>query len=263
MSTGERDEGEFVRALARGLQVIECFEGERWPISLSEVARRTNLARGSARRLLLTLQQLGYVDSVDGRFFLRARTLRLGHAYLTSSPLGGSAEDVLRALADQVDESCSLSELDGDEIVYLARVTSRRLIRDYIEIGRRMPAYPTSMGRVLLSGLPDEAFERYLARVEMRPLTARTTTDRDALRRIVQDARVRGWSVSDEEIEMGRRAIAVPVRSRGGRIIAALNVSAASARYSCDEMAAKFLSLMREAADELARTMAWSSDRLR
>lgn len=263
MSTEQADEGEFVRALARGLQVIECFEGERWPISLSEVARRTKLARGSARRLLLTLQQLGYVDSVDGRFFLRARTLRLGHAYLTSSPLGSRAEEVLRALADQVDESCSLAELDGDDIVYLARVSSRRLIRDFVEIGRRMPAYPTSMGRVLLSGLPDGEVDLYLERGEIRPLTPHTVTDRSVLRRIVQETRINGWAVSDEEFEIGRRAIAVPVRSRDGKVIAALNVSAASGRYSCDEMAARFLSAMREAADELARMMVWSSDRLR
>src|SRR4051794_21904761 len=199
-------EVEFVRALARGLEVIECFEGEQWPISLSEVAKRTKLPRGSARRLLLTLQQLGYVDSIDGRFFLRARVLRLGHAYLTSNPLNTMATEVLRQLADSADESCALAELDGEDIVYLARSSSRRIIKDYIEIGRRMPAYPTSMGRVLLAELDDAQLDAYLARTSIIRLAPGTTLDRDVIRNIIVQARQTGWAISDEEIEVGRRA---------------------------------------------------------
>jgi IclR family transcriptional regulator, pca regulon regulatory protein len=256
-------EVEFVRALARGLSVIECFEGERWPISLSEVAKRTKLPRGSARRLLLTLQQLGYVDSTDGRYFLRARVLRLGHAYLTSSPLSTIANDVLRRLAEDADESCSLAEFDGDDIVYLARVSSRRIIKDYIEIGRRMPAYPTSMGRILLADLDDTQIDVYLARTPIVRLAPGTTLDRDVIKSIILQARQTGWAISDEEIEVGRRAIAVPVRNREGKAVAAINISAVSARYTCEELVERFASMMHQAADELSRMMVWSNDRLR
>lgn len=263
MSTDSDNQGDFVRALARGLAVIECFEGEPQPLALAEVARRTDLARGSARRLLLTLQQLGYISQTSGRFRLTSRTLNLGHAYISSNPIASMADEILREVAEQLGESCSLAELDGQNIVYLARVSSRRLIKDYVEIGRRMPAFPTSMGRILLAELNDPELRRWLDRAEIVKLAPATVLDRDQIYSIIRTARARGYATSDEEIEPARRAVAVAVRAGGGHAVAAINVSAASGSATCEELAARAVPLLERAAGRFARMIAFSGGRLR
>ncbi|CEA08889.1 Pca regulon regulatory protein [Arthrobacter saudimassiliensis] len=215
----------FVQSLARGLAVIRAFDAEHVSMSLSEVARRTGLTRATARRFLLTLTELGYVRT-DGRSFeLTALVLQLGYAYLSGQSLPQLAQPLLEDLSRQIHESTSASVLDGNEIVYVARIHTRRLMTVGIAVGTRFPAYATSMGRVLLAGLPEEELERYIADVELAPLTERTITDPQRLREEIARVRERGWAVVDQELEIGLRSVAVPIFSPTGAVVAALNTS--------------------------------------
>jgi IclR family transcriptional regulator, pca regulon regulatory protein len=224
----------FVQSLERGLAVIRAFGPEDPELTLSDVARRTGLTRAAARRFLLTLADLGYVR-FDGRLFaLTPRVLELGYAYLSSLTLPEVAEPHLERLAAEVRESSSVSILDGDEIVYVGRVPTSRIMRVSINVGTRFPAYATSMGRVLLAGLPDDELEAYLARCEIRPLTARAIGTPDKLRAELHRVRAQGWALVDQELEEGLRSVAAPIRNGGGRVIAAVNVSAHASRVSKD-----------------------------
>ncbi len=216
--------GGFVQSLARGLAVIGAFDAEHPRMTLSEVARRTDLSRAAARRFLLTLEQLGYVRS-DGRdFSLTPQVMRLGFAYLSSQTLPDVAQPHLQELSDRLEESTSVAVLDGDDIVYVARRATRRIMAISIRVGTRFPAYATSMGRVLLAGLDDAALDAYLQRVPLTPLTSQTSTDPATLREQIVGVRTRGYAVVDQELELGLRSLAVPIRDRGG-VAAALNVS--------------------------------------
>jgi IclR family pca regulon transcriptional regulator len=222
--------------LERGLSVIRAFDQAHPELTLSEVAVRTGVTRAVARRFLLTLASLGYVRS-DGRFFsLTARVLELGYAYLSSLSLPEVAESHLEALVNEVNESSSISVLDGHDVVYVARVPVSRIMTVSISVGTRFPAYATSMGRVLLAGLPEPELAEYLASVSMEPLTARTVTSVDTLRAEVAKARTQGWALVNQELEEGLRALAAPVRDRTGRVIAAVNVSAHASRASLEVM---------------------------
>ena len=225
-----------MQSLERGLAVIRAFDQSHPELTLSEVAARTGVTRAVARRFLLTLAALGYVRN-DGRFFsLTARVLELGYAYLSSLSLPEVAESHLEALVAEVNESSSVSVLDGHDIVYVARVPVSRIMTVSISVGTRFPAYVTSMGRVMLAGLPDEELEPYLASVSMEPLTARTLTTVDALRAEIAKVRAQGWSLVNQELEEGLRALAAPVRDRTGRVVAAVNVSAHASRTSLEAM---------------------------
>jgi len=223
----------FVQSLERGLAVIRAFGADDPELTLSDVARRTGLTRAAARRFLLTLADLGYVRS-DGRLFaLTPRVLDLGYAYLSSLSLPEVAEPHLERLAAEVHESSSVSVLDGDEIVYVGRVPTSRIMRVAINVGTRFPAYATSMGRVLLAALEPEDLEAYLARAQIRPLTPRAIATPDELRGELARVRTQGWALVDQELEEGLRSIAVPIRN-GGRVVAAVNVSAHASRASKD-----------------------------
>ncbi len=216
--------------------MIRAFDQAHPELTLSEVAVRTGVTRAVARRFLLTLASLGYVRS-DGRFFsLTARVLELGYAYLSSLSLPEVAESHLEALVNEVNESSSISVLDGHDVVYVARVPVSRIMTVSISVGTRFPAYATSMGRVLLAGLPEPELAEYLASVSMEPLTARTVTSVDTLRAEVAKARTQGWALVNQELEEGLRALAAPVRDRTGRVIAAVNVSAHASRASLEVM---------------------------
>jgi IclR family transcriptional regulator, pca regulon regulatory protein len=213
---------DFVQSLERGLAVIRAFDQSHPELTLSEVAARTGVTRAVARRFLLTLATLGYVRS-DGRFFsLTARVLELGYAYLSSLSLPEVAEPHLEALVAEVNESSSVSVLDGDDVVYVARVPVSRIMTVSISVGTRFPAYATSMGRVLLAGLTSDDLETYLSSVSLAPLTARTLTSVDALRAEVVKVRAQGWSLVNQELEEGLRALAAPVRDRSGRVVAGI-----------------------------------------
>ncbi|MDP9443490.1 MAG: helix-turn-helix domain-containing protein [Actinomycetota bacterium] len=222
----------FVQSLARGLAVIRVFGAASPELSLSDVARATGLTRAAARRFLLTLADLGYVRADGRRFSLTARVLELGYAYLSSLPLPALAEPHLEWLVGEVGESSSMSVLDGDDVVYVARVPTSRIMTVAISVGTRFPAYATSMGRVLLADLPPPQLDAYLARVDLASFTERTVTDPQALRRAVDEVRDQGWAMVDQELEPGLRAIAAPVRGRDGSGQAAVNVSAHASRVS-------------------------------
>jgi IclR family transcriptional regulator, pca regulon regulatory protein len=225
----------FVQSLERGLAVIRAFDEHNPELTLSDVARVTGLTRAAARRFLLTLADLGYVRT-DGRWFtLSPRILELGYAYLSSLSLTEVAEPHLERLVAEVHESSSVSVLDGEDIVYVARVPTARIMTVSINVGTRFPAYATSMGRVLLSRLPEEELEAYLERVELVPLSPRTLTSVEMLRVELAKVRSQGWALVDQELEEGLRSIAAPIRDRNGRTIAAVNLSAHASRMSIEE----------------------------
>jgi IclR family pca regulon transcriptional regulator len=221
---------DFVQSLQRGLAVIRAFDADHAELTLSEVAAATGVARAAARRFLLTLVELGYVRN-DGRHFsLTARVLELGYAYLSSLSLPEVAEPHLEALVAEVHESSSMSVLDGTDIVYVARVPVSRIMTVAISVGTRFPAYATSMGRVLLGGLPDDELAAHLSHLSITPLTGRTVGSVDALRTELARVRTQGWALVNQELEEGLRAIAAPLRSPAGRVVAAVNVSAHATR---------------------------------
>jgi IclR family transcriptional regulator, pca regulon regulatory protein len=224
--------GEFVQSLERGLAVIRAFDAEHPQLTLSEVARATGLTRAAARRFLLTLVELGYVRT-DGRLFsLRPRILDLGYAYLSSLSLPEVSRPHMEALVAQVHESCSVSVLDGDEVVYVARVPTKRIMTVGISVGTRFPAYATSMGRVLLAGQPPRWRDDYLATAQLRPLTRRTVTDPAKLRDILTRIATEGYALVDQELEEGLRSLAAPIHGDNGSVVAAVNVSAHASRGS-------------------------------
>ncbi len=231
----ERD-ADFVQSLERGLAVICAFDKDRADLTLSEVAAATGVTRATARRFLLTLVRLGYVRT-DGRFFsLTPRVLELGYAYLSSLSLPEVAEPHMEALVAEVNESSSVSVLDGADVVYVARVPVSRIMTVAISVGTRFPAYATSMGRVLLAGLSDAELDAYLATANMRRLTPKTMTTPSALRAELAKVRTQGFAMVDQELEEGLRSAAAPIRDRAGRVIASVNISTHASRTSLESM---------------------------
>jgi IclR family pca regulon transcriptional regulator len=224
----------YVQSLERGLAVIRAFGADSPALTLSEVARATGLTRAATRRFLLTLGDLGYVRTDGRRFELTARVLELGYAFLSSLSLPEVAEPHLERLVSEVHESSSVSVLDGESIVYVARVPTARIMRVSINVGTRFPAYATSMGRVMLAGLEPEALDAFLERAELRRLSAHTITDPQKLRAELAHVRRQGWAMVDQELEEGLRSVAAPIRDRDGRVVAAVNLSAHASRTSID-----------------------------
>ena len=221
--------------------MIRAFDAGRPELTLTEVAGICGLTRAAARRFLLTLADLGYVRT-DGRLFsLTPRVLELGYAYLSGLSLPDVATPHLKRLAAEVRESCALSILDHDDAVCVARAPAGRILAVTVGVGTRLPAYPTSIGRVLLAALPDAEREAYLARVAPQRLTARTVTDVDALRDELDRVRARGYALVDQELEEGLRAVAVPVRDRGGAVVGTVDISTHPARTTVDAMRRRFL----------------------
>jgi IclR family pca regulon transcriptional regulator len=230
-----------VQSLERGLAVIRAFDAEHPKLTLSEVARRTDLSRATARRLLHTLAHLGYV-AVDGRdFSLRPRILELGYAYVSSLGLPAVAQPHLEALNERVHESSSVAVLDGTDVAYVARVAAQRLMTVAIHVGTRFPAHLTSMGRVLLAALPPAELDAALERVDLTPVTPSTITDVDKLRAELARVAKQGWALVDQELEIGLRSIAAPLHDRTGAVVAALNISASARRGSATQIRADLL----------------------
>jgi IclR family pca regulon transcriptional regulator len=247
--------GEFVTSLARGLQVICAFDTDNPAMTLSDVAKRTGLTRAAARRFLHTLRELGYVSS-DGRDFrLTPRVLGLGYAYLSSMSIVELAQPFMENISKTVNESCSMSVLDDSEVVYIARVPTKRIMSVALSIGTRLPAYNTSMGRVLLAELNGEQLDSYFVRNERTQYTPQTVTDEHALRDILEQTRRAGFAAVDQELELGLRSIAVPVRARSGNTLAALNVSGHATRVSMRDMRKTFLPPLQEAAEAITATL--------
>ncbi|MEP6996999.1 MAG: IclR family transcriptional regulator C-terminal domain-containing protein [Betaproteobacteria bacterium] len=244
----------FMSSLARGLAVIRAFSQQRRELTIAQLSHRTDIPRAAVRRCLYTLGKLGYVGSEDGRTYaLRPRILALGHAYLSSTPLATAVQPLLDQISDELHESSSMAVLEGDEILYIARSsTTTRLMSIDLGLGSRLPAYCTSMGRVLLADLQPAQLEAYLSRVKLTRLTNRTVSTVTELKRVLAEVSRDGYAIVDQELEIGLRSMAVPVKDGTGRCVAAINVGTQSARVSVAEMQTRFLAPLRAAASELA-----------
>jgi IclR family pca regulon transcriptional regulator len=273
MSTGENDrqgprvenkygfddpgDKEYAATLAKGLSVLGSFGHERPSMSLSEIAAATDLSRASARRLLRTLVGLGYVSQKGKVFTLAPRILELGFAYLLTQSWIDRAEPLMKDLSHAFHESCSAAILQGTEIVYVARASApHRIMSTTIAVGTRLPAFHTSLGRVQLGFLDDGRLRELLKSMAIEPYTANTIVDRAALIERINKDHAQGFSIVDEELEKGLRSIAVPIVSRTGGCIAAINLSAHSNRTTRNEMREEFLPRLRGAAETISRTLA-------
>ncbi len=246
----------FMLSLARGLTVLEAFSERKRPLTISQVAQRTQLSRASVRRCLYTLEQLGYVSQQDGHFALRPRVLHLGHAYFSSTSLVLLAQPVLDNLSASIRETCALAILDGTDILYLVRSEVQRVLTHSLGMGSRLPAYCTSTGRLLLAHQPEPVLEAFFEHAELRPRTLQTKVSRPELEESFARARAQDYIVIDEELEPGLRAIAVPVRAVTGAVVAGISVSVKADRVSETEMVARLLPPMREAAAAIGQMIA-------
>ena len=245
----------YVQSFARGLEVIRSFSAQSPRQTLSEVATRTGLTRAGARRILLTLQTLGYVES-DGKLFrLTARMLDLGFAYLSSLPIWNLAEPLMETLAGQVRESCSAAVLDGTDIVYVMRVSTHKIMRIGLGVGSRLPAYCTSMGRMLLSALPPDQMMQVLLASERSARTRYTLTDPDELAAKIAQVRKQGWSMVNQELEEGLVSMAAAITDRTGQTVAALNISGQANRTSAKVMQETMLPALLEAAQSISQRL--------
>jgi IclR family transcriptional regulator, pca regulon regulatory protein len=261
MADKPNQSSDFVQSLERGLAVIRAFDAEHRELALSDVARSTGLTRAAARRFLLTLVKLGYVNFSQGRFSLRPRVLELGYAYLSSLSLPEVALPHMEALVAEVNESCSISVLDETDIVYVARVPTRRIMSITLAVGTRLPAFVTSMGRVLLAGLPDDELEERLQRIEIVPLTPHTVKDKDVLRATIDTVRQQGYAATDQELEEGLRSLAVPLRNASGTVTSALNLSIHASRASMAALRRDFLPLALRTARAIEEDLRGTGDR--
>lgn len=241
----------FMTSLARGLAVIRAFGDQRRSLTIAQISQRTGIPRAAVRRCLHTLKQLGYADSDGNNFSLKPKILTLGYSYLSSTPLAVSAQPYLNQISRTLSESCSLAVLDDNEVLYVARSATSRVMSVALGAGSRLPAYCTSLGRIMLAHLPAEALDAYLAKVELKPLTPHTVVSVARLREILETARQEGYVILNEELEVGLRSIAVPVRGASGNVLAALNVGAQASRISCEKMKEEFLPVLLHGAQEL------------
>jgi IclR family pca regulon transcriptional regulator len=243
----------FMTSLARGLIVIQAFTQQSPQMTISQLSIKTGLSRAAVRRCLYTLTKLGFAAAEDGsRYSLQPRMLTLSHTYTTSNTLSTAAQPILERMSATLRESFSVATLDGEDIVYIARTQVNRVMAVDLHIGSRLPAYCTSMGRILLAYLPPERLEQYLAKVDLIPHTTRTIVSVEKLRLALRNVRRNGYALCDQEYEVGLRSLAVPVYSSSGRVVATLNLSGNAPRLSVLEMQSRFLTPLRNAANELS-----------
>ncbi|MCP1198342.1 IclR family transcriptional regulator C-terminal domain-containing protein [Notoacmeibacter sp. MSK16QG-6] len=262
MSDNEKRATDFVGSVARAFAILECFTTDealrlQGRMTLTDAARLTDLSRGTARRLLLTLAELHYVDT-DGKYFwLTPKLVNLSRGFLMPLGLGEGSRAVLYSLTQKLDESASVGVLDGADIVYIERVEVRRIYSSRIVSGTRLPASSSSIGRVLLAALSENELSSWLEAYPISQYTAKTLTDPKSFLEEIAQVRQNGYAIIDEELEMGIRSIAVPVFSRNSRVVAALNASTVSARHSVDDLREQFLPELKIASERLSQTMAW------
>ena len=243
----------FMTSLARGLVVIQAFTQQSPQMTISQLSIKTGLSRAAVRRCLYTLTKLGFAGAEGGsRYSLRPRMLTLSHTYTASNTLSSAAQPILERMSSALRESFSVATLDGEDIVYIARTTVSRLMAVDLHIGSRLPAYCTSMGRVLLAYLPSDQLESYLAKVVLTPYTTRTVNSIEKLRLHLRNIRRSGYAICDQEYEVGLRSLAVPVYSPSGRAVATINLSGNAQRMSVLDMQTRFLPHLRNAANELS-----------
>jgi IclR family pca regulon transcriptional regulator len=242
--------------LAKGLSVIRAFTRERATLTLSEVANLTSMPPATARRCLLTLEELGYVMRNGRQFLLRPKVLELGAAYIDSMNIDFLTKTHLEELARNTGDSAALCVLDGTDIVYVARTSIRTLMRLEAHVGSRFPAYATSVGRVLLAGQSAAQLQSYLETAKFEPLTKYTVTDAEQLRRAIEKCRRTGYCTVKDELDYGVVALAVPVHDRQGRVVAALNSSSHSARITVARLVEERLDMLRAVSSQITRDLA-------
>ncbi|MFS0732036.1 IclR family transcriptional regulator C-terminal domain-containing protein [Microbacterium sp. 1P10UB] len=252
----DRASGEFVQSLDRGLAVIRAFSNDHDMLSLADVAKITNLSRAAVRRALLTLETLGYVGSRQSRFYLRPRVLDLGYAFLSSSSSIDITQDALRRLSAQVGESVSACEYDDGDVVYVARAATETIMPIRLGIGRRLPAFCTSTGRVLLSQMSATELDAYFAMYPREKVSPVTVTDEQALREILAQVREQGWSLNDREVDLGARSIAAPIVGADGRYVSAVNISVSTSRVSVEQLLSDFLPQLLSATAKISADLA-------
>jgi len=246
---------EFMATLAKGLAVLGSFDKERPAMTLSQAAQATGLSRATARRILRTLTELGYVMQNGRQFSLSSGILRLGFAYLATQNWIEQATPLMRQLSEQFHESCSAAILQGTEIVYVARFPAGRIMSVSLAVGTRLPAFHTSLGRIQLGFLDDAEIWRRLKSLRIDAYTPSTITDVQALFDRVEEDRALGFSIVDEELERGLRSIAVPIVDRAGEAVAALNLSTHSTRTTRNEMRDRFLPSLRAVAEQISASV--------
>ncbi|WP_199256760.1 IclR family transcriptional regulator C-terminal domain-containing protein [Alteribacillus sp. YIM 98480] len=246
---------DFIKSLEKGLTVLKAFSAEQPILSVSEAADLTGYSRPTVRRIFITLHTLGYVNEKNGRYVLTARVLSLGYSYLSSQNIWNVAMPYIEELVKQTQESSSISVLDYDEVVYVARVPTERIMTISLNVGSRLPAYATSMGKVLLAYLPETEKEAYLNHFSAEKLTPNTKIDPDELRKELNVIKEQGWSFANEELEEGVRSIAVPIYNNRNEAYAAVNCSANASRVSGKHMKEKYLPLLKSTANRISQDL--------
>lgn len=265
-ASGENDEEQnasnFVNGFARGLTVIRAFGEGAERLTLTEVAFRANLTRAGARRLLLTLEKLGYASHEGRKYFLTPKVLSLGYAYVSSMPLWNIAQPIVGRLVHETDQTCSVSVLDDLDVVYILRIPVRRILSTAGNIGSRLPAFATSMGRVLLAGLSPKQLDDVLDRVKFVSFTRKTIVDKAKLRKAIAQAAADGYSWVEGEMEDHICGLSVPILDADRKVIAALNVSFNQPRISRDATLKKYLPALKTASEQMMRSISLSHERL-
>ena len=242
----------YMTSLARGLAVIQAFSQSQQLLTISQISVKTGFSRAAVRRCLYTLAKLSFAGSDDNRhFYLRPRVLTLGHSYISSMPLAAAAQPILDHVSHVLRESCSIATLDGTEIVYIARANVTRIMSIDLGVGSRLPAFCTTMGRVLLAHLPAEKLDEVLSRIVFKKFTERTVIGAEKLRQILRIVQRNGYSIIDQELEHGLRALAVPIRNPAGKVVAALNVGVHAQRVPIQDLQTHFFRHLKAAAHEL------------
>ncbi|WP_314173454.1 IclR family transcriptional regulator domain-containing protein [Streptomyces winkii] len=247
---------DFIESIARGFDVIKAFDPHRPVMSLSEVATAAKLARPTARRILRTLESLGYVRAADAGFALTPRVLELGLTYVQGMGLWEVARTHMEQLVARTHESSSIAQLDGSDIVYVGRVAVPKIITLAVQIGTRFPAPATSLGKILLADLGEDELERTLAEPSRAGVVAKWQPERAELDRVLRQVRARGWALTDEDLASGIRSIAAPLRDGTGRVVAAMNVTVHAAETSVETLTGEYLPLLRETASAVSAELA-------
>jgi IclR family pca regulon transcriptional regulator len=242
----------FMTSLARGLAVLRAFSDQRKSLTIAQISHRTGIPRAAVRRCLYTLKQLGYADSESNNFTLKPKVLTLGYSYLSSTPLTVAAQPFLNQISRTLNESCSLAVLDDGEVLYVARSATSRIMSVALNTGSRLPAYCTSLGRIMLAHMPDEQLDAHLSTAKLKAFTEHTVVSTGRLKELLVRARRDGYVVVEEELEIGLRSIAVPVRGASGNVLAALNIGAQATRVTRQRMVDEFLPVLLREARELS-----------
>ncbi len=247
-----KNSADHLQTLEKGLKVIEAFNGEDH-LTISSASRLVGISRPTARRVLITLVNLGYAQMLDNRFYLTPKVLSLGYSYMTARDSWEITTTLLRELSKVTNESSSLAKLVGEEIVYIGRVPANKIMKISLNIGTHLPAYATSMGKVLLAQKSEEALDEYFKEAELKPLTEYTTYKEEDLRREFEEIRRRGWALSENELEIGLMSVAAPIRNMRGDVIAAINCSVNSSQTSREELEENYLGPLLETAEQISR----------